>query len=187
MSKESYARGFCKAAAAAGVDPVALAKYAGEIVSNTDAGIGSYRENSSDSNYSEKREVPYNARSYIGRLLARHPGFYKDVAIPRLGSSSMVPISPKSLESSRAWQADSNARSFYPKGSAPYRRILDNLINAGKENHKSYLETGDTKERTEPDLKGIEKLKLTPEQKKLLIQMQNTMVRNGAPRQMNIA
>ena len=30
MSKESYARGFCKAAAAAGVDPVALAKYADE-------------------------------------------------------------------------------------------------------------------------------------------------------------
>ena len=28
MSKESYARGFCKAAAAAGVDPVALAKLA---------------------------------------------------------------------------------------------------------------------------------------------------------------
>lgn len=28
MSKESYARGFCKAAAAAGVDPVALAKFA---------------------------------------------------------------------------------------------------------------------------------------------------------------
>jgi hypothetical protein len=28
MSKESYARGFCKAAEAAGVDPVALAKYA---------------------------------------------------------------------------------------------------------------------------------------------------------------
>ena len=28
MSKESYARGFCKVAAAAGVDPVALAKYA---------------------------------------------------------------------------------------------------------------------------------------------------------------
>ena len=27
MSKESYARGFCKAAAAAGVDPQALAKY----------------------------------------------------------------------------------------------------------------------------------------------------------------
>lgn len=30
MSRESYARGFCKAAAAAGVDPVALAKYAQE-------------------------------------------------------------------------------------------------------------------------------------------------------------
>ena len=28
MSKESYVRGFCKAAEAAGVDPVALAKYA---------------------------------------------------------------------------------------------------------------------------------------------------------------
>ena len=28
MSKESYARGFCKAAKAAGVDPVVLAKYA---------------------------------------------------------------------------------------------------------------------------------------------------------------
>lgn len=28
MSKESYARGFCKAAEAAGIDPVALAKYA---------------------------------------------------------------------------------------------------------------------------------------------------------------
>ena len=32
MSKESYARGFCKAAEAAGVDPVALAKYAQSIV-----------------------------------------------------------------------------------------------------------------------------------------------------------
>ena len=31
MSKESYARGFCKAAQAAGVDPVALAKYAQDI------------------------------------------------------------------------------------------------------------------------------------------------------------
>jgi len=31
MSKESYARGFCKAAAAAGVDPVALAKYAQDL------------------------------------------------------------------------------------------------------------------------------------------------------------
>ena len=31
MSKESYARGFCKAAAAAGVDPVALAKYAQQV------------------------------------------------------------------------------------------------------------------------------------------------------------
>ena len=28
MSKESYAKGFCKVAAAAGVDPVALAKFA---------------------------------------------------------------------------------------------------------------------------------------------------------------
>lgn len=30
MSRESYARGFCKAAEAAGVDPTALAKYAAE-------------------------------------------------------------------------------------------------------------------------------------------------------------
>ena len=30
MSKESYARGFCKAAEAAGVDPQALAKYAAQ-------------------------------------------------------------------------------------------------------------------------------------------------------------
>lgn len=34
MSKESYARGFCKAAEAAGVDPVALAKYAQEFKTN---------------------------------------------------------------------------------------------------------------------------------------------------------
>lgn len=31
MSKESYARGFCKAAEAAGVDPVALAKFASTV------------------------------------------------------------------------------------------------------------------------------------------------------------
>ena len=31
MSKESYARGFCKAAAAAGVDPVELIKYAANL------------------------------------------------------------------------------------------------------------------------------------------------------------
>ena len=32
MSKESYIRGFCKVAAAAGVDPVVLAKYAQQEV-----------------------------------------------------------------------------------------------------------------------------------------------------------
>ena len=35
MSKESYERGFCKAAEAAGVDPVALAKYAQQFANKT--------------------------------------------------------------------------------------------------------------------------------------------------------
>lgn len=53
MSKESYARGFVKAAAAAGVDPVELAKFAQEKrrvhvnddAGNDDAGIGSVADN----------------------------------------------------------------------------------------------------------------------------------------------
>lgn len=40
MSKESYARGFCKAAEAAGVDPAALAKFA-EAIYNTGGKIPS--------------------------------------------------------------------------------------------------------------------------------------------------
>ena len=44
MSKESYARGFCKAAHTAGVDPVALAKYAQEGV----GGVGPTRVNAVD-------------------------------------------------------------------------------------------------------------------------------------------
>ena len=39
MSKESYARGFCKAAAAAGVDPVALAKFAAPLNSDSRNGL----------------------------------------------------------------------------------------------------------------------------------------------------
>lgn len=34
MSKESYVKGFCKAAEAAGVDPHALAKYAQSVIGN---------------------------------------------------------------------------------------------------------------------------------------------------------
>lgn len=195
MSKESYARGFCKAAEAAGVDPVALAKFAGEAGPETDAGIGSREDNSSEIDYSKGKVVPWDRTSYIGKLLARHPGTGKGVGIPYVPHSAegwpeaqrRALVSLGDLENGRRDQAGYNAQNFFPRKSALYKRIVDNLINAGKENYKSYIETGDPKERTEPNLQGIEKIKLTPEQKKMLLQMQNTMARNGAPRQMNIA
>jgi hypothetical protein len=193
MSKESYARGFCKAAEAAEVDPVALAKYAAEVAKDTDAGIGYRMDNGSE--LKSGRYVPTNPTSYIGRLNARHPGDGKGIEHPYIPHSAVYsPISEKSrrvsrtdLVGARYWQSHLNASRFFPKESVPYKRIKDNLSRAGEENYKSYLETGDTKERTEPNLQGIENLKLTPEQKNLLLQMQNTMASRGVPRTGNIA
>ena len=214
MSKESYIRGFCKAAEAAGVDPVQLAKYASDGVIHGEgaqnAGVGSYYDNSWDWAEDASKDpasvdrgklhaIPLNSKSYIGRLLRRHPGHTKGESAPVVYPTSFsdgalandqnpsAPVTLNDLEFYRKLQAGANAMRLAPHGSVPYKRIVDNLINAGKENYQSYLETRDTKERAEPDLKGIEKIKLTPEEKKQLLQMQNTMARNGAPRRTNIA
>lgn len=168
MSKESYARGFVKAAAAAGVDPTALAKFA-QVLKDNDVGIGSYKVNNNHDN-----------GSYVGKLVSRDPKPY--AVVPYIGSGREdpeKPVSPVYLAFARNFQAADNASRFYPEGSSPWLKLHKNLINAGRQNLSSYKETGEPKLRKVPDMTGIEKLKLTPEQMKWLLKMQNTMVHNS--------
>lgn len=89
MSKESYARGFCKAAAAAGVDPVALAKYA------------QYRTTGRDLRqmHSESAELddPYlgEMRKYYKRLHPESAELDLPVRAPAEVASDMVNSMPR--------------------------------------------------------------------------------------------
>ena len=74
MSKESYARGFCKAAEAAGVDPVALAKFAQSIVNGGAQAPLFGLWNSSKARKSEenkRREYPTGGRAPEGTPSAK--------------------------------------------------------------------------------------------------------------------
>lgn len=189
MSKESYIRGFCKVAEEHGVDPVQLAKFAEDT---GDAGIGSYYANSWESSLTDggKRGIPNDSNSYVGKLLARYNKEPTGAAhIPLISPlrSKYELVTPRSIESGREASAAWGAARFFPFKSAPWKRIEQNLTNAGKENLKSYLETGEPVDRSEPDLRGIESLKLTPEQLELLKKLQNTMVRKGTATPKNIA
>ena len=190
MSKESYARGFCKAAESAGIDPVNLAKFAAdtELVfnpaigryahPNSSAGIGSHSDNGifgglfwpSRGSYASALQGNFN----------RGTTLHKDTSDYRLSNAfkGQGDVTLSDLLSARREQAIGNANELYPKGSAPWKKLVDNLIRSGAKNHKAYLRTGDVPKREEADLKGVEHLHLD---KDLLKLMQNTMVRNGKP------
>ena len=69
MSKESYARGFCKAAEAAGVDPVALAKFAKDTTHGpkykTDGFAPVWGPEERKINYDIEKLIPYYSPEYF--------------------------------------------------------------------------------------------------------------------------
>ena len=186
------------------MDKMAELRKLGE--DNPDAGIGSLEDNTAWHPVSDwVNESPHwgghKVPSYMD-LLFRNAGSNSDARFGAVRSFPMynkgdnsiraggygpllegdadisAPMSVGDLKAVRAMQADNNARQFYPQGSVPYKRIYDNLIQAGQENLEDYLTTGEVTPRGEADLDGIEKLKLTPKQLDTLKRMQDSMAQN---------
>lgn len=194
-----FVMGFCKAAEEHGVDPVQLAKFAADTklvfnpatgryaYPNSSAGIGSYSDNGTPA---WSRTFWPTRGSYASALQGNITGgtkWDKDRANYSLSSvfKGQGDVTLSDLLSARREQAVRHANQVYPEGSAPWKKLVDNLMRAGAENHKAYLRTGDVPQRREADLKGVEQLNLD---KDLLRSMQNIMVRNGKPTEVaNIA
>lgn len=189
---ELFAMGFCKAAEEHGVDPVQLAKYAADTklvfnpvtgryaYPNSSAGIGSHSDNGNWGQIFWPISGSY-AEALTRNVQSMHqPEFVRSRAEGRLSDAfkGEGDVTLSDLLSARRRQAVRHAGEFYPEGSVPWKKVVDNLIRAGAENYKAYLRTGDVPKRKEPDLKGVEQLHLD---KDLLKEIQNTMVRNGKP------
>lgn len=171
MSKESYARGFCKAAAAAGVDPVALAKYAQDYEG---AGIGSLADNFGElvreafadgtkhkdpSRLQYYREKPHFA-AYSTMLAKNNPVGQSLLDLTDQNFyNQYLPITQKELESSRDAVAREMSGKIFPKGTAQQIALYRNLMRAGEQNQKSYINTGSVVPRKELDRTGIENTK----------------------------
>lgn len=175
MSRESYARGFCKAAEAAGVDPMALAKYAADISAN----VGTFAANGGATG------TPMST-SYVGRLDQHAPASQRrkaNAVLPNLmmsrGGNENSVVMDSDIIRNRKAQAQLNADRLYPRGTNANRAIVSNLEDAGRKNFTRYQLTGDTIERSAPNMQNVEGYKFTPEQLEQLRVMQNSMVSNG--------
>lgn len=200
MSKESYARGFCKAAAAAGVDPVALAKYAqastGEPVrSDRSAGIGTLGQNEAKGS---NAYIP-QLWSMIGkpRRVENSKLTPGDLAFPASLSKPFAPsyrypgigpvqikkfddLTESDLSEIRKRQEDWLRQISPVAPGAPTETLLNSLRKYIRpENIESYRKTGVIPERNEMDTRGLEDLKLTPEQKEMIRIIQNSSARKG--------
>ena len=171
MSKESYARGFVKAAADAGVDPTELAKLAANAA-NRNAGIGSVEDNFGEYMTKWKGNAGQDVRvsdphkgSYMESLrrasdgfgpIATRNNFVRDLDARKTGQ----PITQGDLERVRHDRASEMAGKIFPKGTNPYSLLVENLIRAVRQNQKSYIETGSVQPRKVVDKTGIDKLQI---------------------------
>lgn len=184
MSKDSYARGFVKAAAAAGVDPTELAKFVRTRVipalkpeitdSDKGAGIGSLLDNLGVPEWLSKDPknfylpAPPHKGSYFEAIRRNHPdnisvdefqeGMWK--YIPKHMGYGQGPISEPDLRAIRSRQARDLAQEVFPDGSEPMRALQKSLRRAGEQNYRKYTETGIVPKRDAPDRTGIEKIKI---------------------------
>jgi hypothetical protein len=173
----------------------ALLKRAQEA-KNDDAGIGGYSANGINWLDTDHVLAP-NHNSYAGRLLGNARGAERMdsgrsgikapryspatnlyYAMPSSDNTNSGPISQRSLDGIRSSQAHQNAASIGYFG-VPRDRIINNLIEAGKKNQQSYIDTGTVPKRDTLDRTGIETLQLSPEDEAQLLEMQNTMARNS--------
>lgn len=186
MSKESYARGFCKAAAAAGVDPEALAKYA---EASDSAGIGTVADNSRDRGgmayLSQLRAMSDMSKAKTVKGSGLSPAnlaFPAEYSRPYTFSSRSRDMSEdmteEDLEKSRIRQ-EWSLKEFSPVApGVPTETLLQSLRQYIRpENLKAYKETGVVPDRKEMDTRGLEKLKLTDEQKEMIRMIQNSSAR----------
>lgn len=79
----------------------------------------------------------------------------------------------------RKWQAGANAGTMFGINSPEWEAVQKNLENAGRVNADTFTSTKKVPQRKELDTTGIENIQLTDEQRKQLLQMQNTMASNG--------
>ena len=188
---EAFVAGFMSKCAEAGLSQkqaVALLVKRAADGAETDAGIGTFSDNAL---YTDKQDgiVANQPMSYYGRLAGNLSS--KDTtksapaaslwwSRPRAGKDGERYITNGTLSAARTSQAYENLANggLYPAGSVPGYAVINNLRNAGAKNHEAYLRSGAVPKRTTLDRTGIENLTLTPEQEKMLLEMQNTMAQN---------
>lgn len=188
MSKESYARGFCKAAAAAGVDPHALAKYAqwynplswfgGDKGKQQSAKVTEKRPSYIDALWGNRRR----AQTFDHEYDYWHPGSLPKKIEDALGENRpLSKYEQEELDVRRRNLAENNAWHI-SSGELPDEvvdRIKDNLIQQGIDNERQFRKDKTVPYRAVPDMRGLEGVSLTPEQWKMLRDNQNLQVNNS--------
>ena len=199
MSKESYARGFCKAAEAAGIDPVHLAKYAQWYNP-----FSLFRTKTNPATQTPATQTP--AKGYIESLEGNkrrndtfshgmyfsHPGRLNPRIERAIQNDTMLSDAGQvELDVHRRDQAENNALSLANEigdgSEGTQEAIRDNLIQMGIDNEKSFRKDKKVPYRAVPDMRGLEGIKFTPEVLKLLRGYQNIQVKNSPKRTSNIA
>ena len=107
------------------------------------------------------------------------PGLYS-TRYPGLGATRPDgQISQPELVAHRQMQANENAGSLFNINTPEYEALRRNLVQAGADNQADFKTTGEVLPREEADLRGLDGIKLTPEQLEQLKHMQDTMASNG--------
>jgi len=212
MSKESYARGFCKAAAAAGVDPIGLVDLMKKTAwgeKGTSAGIGTYDDNNhavSPSDETIEISSHANPGAYLPSLFINATGSDKPISTHSPYGESMIAAygkfhgSPNDIEDGKRWKerpftkedllkfrrnmAEHSATSLFPRGTDPWKEALRTFIEAGENNERSWKETGAPIKRTNPPKTN---LKLDGKRLQQYLQLLNGQARSGATTKSNIA
>lgn len=107
------------------------------------------------------------------------PGLYS-TRYPGLGATRPDgQISQPELAAHRQMQAAENAGSIFNINTREYEALRRNLEQAGADNQADFKTTGEVLPRAEADMRGLDGIKLTPEQLEQLKHMQDTMASNG--------
>lgn len=196
MSKESYARGFVKAAAAAGVDPVGLAKFAQWYNPLSWSGA----KTNPATNPTTKSSTKGYIESLVGNKMRNstffhgmdfsHPGRLRPRIEHAIQNNTMLSDrDQEELDVHRRNQAEQNASFVAHKifedsawNKDIEEAIRNNLIQAGIDNENAFRKDKKVPYRAVPDMRGLEGIKLKPEAMRLLRGYQNIQVKKDSPK-----
>lgn len=126
------------------------------------------------------------ANSYYGALNRNNTGgvagpyVWPDVPAAKMNKD----VNTGALDAAREFQAENNAARIATPGSSLFKKVRKNLIRNGKINYRNWNDMNTVPVRTQPDMNGLEKEKLTPEKLRILLDSQNTQARaTSAPAQ----